>query len=140
MLIDNIDLFWKAYEPTCGITDMNLIAWAILPDHMHMLIEPRSNNLSDLMKRLKQKFSGLYRSQYHLKSGRIWQYRYWDHIIRNQNDLNQHLDYIHYNPVKHGIVNKPHIYVHSSIHKYREFYPDDWGIRERFDFDGDFGE
>jgi putative transposase len=140
LLIDNIDLFWEAYEFTCGKTDTDLIAWVILPDHTHLLIKPNSNNMSDLMKRFKQKFSGLYRSRHHLAKGRIWQYRYWDHIIRDQTDFNRHVDYIHYNPVKHVIVKNPREYGHSSINKYIEAYPVDWGIREKIDFGDSFGE
>jgi putative transposase len=37
----------------------------------------------------------------------IWQRRYWEHLIRDENDLARHVDYIHYNPVKHGYVNSP---------------------------------
>jgi putative transposase len=72
--------------------------------------------------------------------GRVWQYRYWDHIIRNEIDLRRHIDYIHYNPIKHGLVKRPIDYVFSSIHKYREFYPADWGIGIKFDNQNDYGE
>jgi putative transposase len=140
LLIDNIDLFWNAYEFSCGKSDADLIAWVILPDHAHLLIKPNSNNVSNLMKHFKQKFSGLYRSRYHLGKGRVWQYRYWDHIIRDQADLNRHLDYIHYNPVKHGAAINPRDYEQSSINKYAETYPADWGVREMIDFGDDFGE
>jgi putative transposase len=140
LLINNIELFWESYEFTCASINMKLIAWVILPDHVHLLIEPKSNNISNIMKHFKLKYSGLYRSRYNLQSGRIWQYRYWDHIIRNQNDLNRHFDYIHYNQVKHEIVHNPHIYEYSSINKYRDFYSEDWGVREKVDCDGNFGE
>jgi putative transposase len=133
-------LFWKSYEFSCRNADADLIAWAILPDHAHLLIKPKSTSILNLMKKFKQKFSGLYRSRYHLAKGRVWQYRYWDHIIRDQIDLNRHLDYIHYNPVKHEMVINPRDYGQSSINKYAENYPADWGVREKIDFSDDFGE
>jgi putative transposase len=140
ILTDNIDLFWNAYQYSCGKNGADLIAWVILPDHAHLLINPAGNNLPNLMKLFKLKFSGLYRAKHHLLKGRIWQYRYWDHIIRNQSDLNRHIDYIHYNPVKHRIVSNPRHYEHSSINKYLDEYPADWKGREDINFDGDFGE
>ena len=94
------------------------------------------------MKEFKLKFSGLYRSRHHLNSGRIWQYRFWDHIIRNQDDMNRHIDYIHYNPVKHGLTDDPSKYEHSSISKFRKsgYYENDWGVQHMIDLKGEFGE
>lgn len=45
----------------------------------------------------------------------VWQRRFWEHVIRDEEDLNRHLDYIHYNPVKHGLVGCPHAWPHSSF-------------------------
>jgi putative transposase len=61
-------------------------------------------------------------------------------MIRNQEDFNRHMDYIHYNPVKHELVNEPYDWELSSIHKYREAYPGDWGVRENPTFDNSYGE
>ncbi len=74
--------------------------------------------------------------------GRVWQHRFWDHIIRDDDDLNNHTDYIHYNPVKHGFVTSPFDWPHSSIHRFLEMgnYTLDWGRREDVLFVGDFGE
>ncbi len=67
-------------------------------------------------------FSKSYRNLLKCNSGHIWQHRYYDHIIRDQNDLNRHIDYIHYNPVKHGYVKSPFDLKFSSIHKYSDIY------------------
>jgi putative transposase len=115
-----------------------LIAWIFLPDHFHSIIYPHENTLSDIIRIFKQKFSGLYRSRHSLTRGRIWQYRFWDHVIRNQDDFNRHLDYIHLNPVKHGLIRNPFEYGYSSIHEFD--YPEGWGIFEASSVDGDFGE
>jgi putative transposase len=55
-------------------------------------------------------------------------------------DFNRHLDYIHFNPVKHGLVNDPKLYQYSSIHKFADIYQSDWGVIEKPDIKGEFGE
>ena len=75
-----------------------------------------------------------------MKSGIVWQKRYWDHIIRNQDDMNNHVDYIHYNPIKHGYVNNPFDWKLSSIHNFKDIYQADWGKSEKIIFEGDYGE
>jgi putative transposase len=62
----------------------------------------------------------------------FWQKRFWDHVIRDEVDFQRHLDYIHYNPVKHGLVIKPEDWAHSSFSawKERDAYPDGWGWSE----------
>jgi len=52
------------------------------------------------------------------KEKRIWQRRFWEHLIRNQNELNRHIEYIHYNPVKHGLTKKPVDWMYTSFHRY----------------------
>ena len=70
----------------------------------------------------------------------FWQRRYWEHLIRDDEDWNRHRDYIHYNPVKHGLAAAAIDWPHSSFRRYvaQGFYPRDWGeIKESR---GDFGE
>lgn len=50
----------------------------------------------------------------------IWQRRYWEHQVRDEADLEQHVDYIHYNPAKHGWVSRPVDWPHSTLHSYIE--------------------
>ena len=59
----------------------------------------------------------------------MWQRRFWEHRIRDLEDLNRHLDYIHYNPVKHGLVPSVKAWPWSTFHRYvREgYYDSDWG-------------
>ncbi len=58
----------------------------------------------------------------------IWQRRFWEHLIRDDGDFNRHVDYIHWNPVKHGWVKSVAEWPHSSFHDYvrRGLYPADW--------------
>ncbi len=59
----------------------------------------------------------------------VWQRRFWEHRIRGQKDFNCHCDYIHYNPVKHGLVSLPAEWKHSSFSRFveRGLYPEHWG-------------
>ncbi len=62
----------------------------------------------------------------------FWQPRFWEHLIRDEEDWHNHLDYIHYNPVKHGFVSKPEDWEHGSYRKAKAhgWYPDGWGQSE----------
>ena len=76
------------------------------------------------------------------KCGRVWQYRFWDHILKDENDMNNHINYIHYNPVKHNLVESPFKWQHSSFRKYYDdgLYENNWGIKDTINFNGDYGE
>lgn len=142
LLVDHIDIFWKAYSAVIDSSGAESIAWVVLPEHFHLIINPYDHNLSSLMKRFKLKFSGLCRERLRRSHGRVWQHRFWDHVIRDEDDLRRHIDYVHFNPVKHGLVKDPFEYEHSSLRKYyREgYYGRDWGCHGVIKIDGDFGE
>jgi hypothetical protein len=71
----------------------------------------------------------------------IWQRRYWEHAIRSDADFERHVDYIHYNPVKHGLVSRAADWPYSSFHRYVEhcILPADWGS-DAMEAAGQFGE
>ena len=142
ILVANSDLLIDAFDLVESPTRAPLIAWAILPDHCHMLVDPRDLNLSLLMRRMKLSFSAKYRQRTGRPSGRVWQNRFWDHVIRDQEDMNRHLDYIHYNPVKHGLVPSPFQWDWSSASRFLDqgYYQRDWGAAGTLEFDGEFGE
>lgn len=58
----------------------------------------------------------------------VWQKRFWEHRIRNERDMMHHVNYIHYNPVKHGLVHCPHAWPHSSFHRWvkQGYYTENW--------------
>ncbi|MEE8525722.1 MAG: transposase, partial [Thermoanaerobaculia bacterium] len=62
----------------------------------------------------------------------IWQRRFWEHFIRDEGDFQKHLDYIHFNPVKHGYVDSPREWPWSSFHRYvrKGWYHEEWGEQE----------
>lgn len=73
-------------------------------------------------------------SRSHRKEAAIWQRRFWEHLIRDDEDLKVHLNYIHINPVKHGLVEKAADWQWSSFHRYVQmgYYEKEWGINPDF--------
>ena len=73
---------------------------------------------------------------------RLWHRRYWEHTIPDESDLQRHVAYIHYNPVKHGLVNRIVDWPFSSFHWYVRlgWLSLDWGEAEREAHEGEFGE
>ena len=142
ILVEHFDLLWSALEKVREQHRLHLNAWVVLPDHFHMLVEHENENISNLVRRIKLSFSQSYRHRVHQAGGRVWQYRFWDHIIRDQEDLNRHVDYIHYNPVKHGLSDSPFAWPYSSASTYlcEGLYSPDWGTRGAVKIEGEFGE
>ncbi len=133
LLLHDIEMFWHSWK------DEQLYAWVLLPDHFHMILKPSAGDISKTLHRFKVTYSKRYRDKY--RQGRVWQNRFWDHVIRDQEDMNRHLDYIHYNPVKHGLAVSPNSYPHSSLSLLTKEgqYEEDWGETE-LQFDGEYGE
>ncbi len=134
ILHKDTSLFWKCWD------DIKPYAWVIMPDHFHAIINCGNHSISQIIHAFKIKYSRRFRNKF--GPGRVWQNRFWDHIIRNQEDLNHHLDYIHYNPVKHGITKNPFDYNNSSLQEYYKdgYYSKDWSVREELYFDKEYGE
>ena len=134
LLLLDADLFWQCWKIE------KPKAWVIFPDHFHIVINSSDSTISDIVHRFKVLYSTRFRKKFH--PGRVWHNRFWDHILRDEKDLKRHLDYIHYNPVKHGLTNDPFAYEHSSLSLYYEsaYYQRDWGVLEKPQFEGVFGE
>jgi putative transposase len=122
---------WGQIEP---------IAWVVMVDHFHAILETGAQSISQIVHAFKIRYSRWFRDKY--CPGHVWQNRFWDHVIRDQNDLNRHIDYVHYNPVKHGLLNDPFDYTHSSLSDYYQsgLYERDWGVKKELVFEGEYGE
>ena len=116
-------------------------AICVLPDHIHTLLTLPENdsNYSLRIREIKRLFTNQYLAVYdewsqrnpsrtHKKEATIWQRRFWEHTIRDEQDYENHFDYIHYNPVKHGLVNNVAEWPWSSFHRYVKagVYAPDW--------------
>jgi putative transposase len=150
LLVREIDRLRRAYRETQVSRSFETEAICILPDHLHAIwsLPPGDSDFASRWMRIKAKFSrGLPASAVRSASKvakrekGIWQRRYWEHTIRDEKDFERHVDYIHYNPVKHGLVSRVTDWPHSSFHRYVEhgILPADWGGDMR-DTGGPFGE
>jgi len=99
----------------------------ILPDHLHMImaLPEGDSNYAIRLNLIKGAFSKQIQPNEKVSLARakkrergIWQRRFWEHLIRDESDYEQHMNYIHYNPVKHGYVTNPIDWPYSSIHKH----------------------
>ena len=109
-------------------------AAAVMPNHIHCIWEMNTDvDYSTRWQMIKTQFCRTLRSRYPAwRRQRIWQPRFWEHVIRDERDLRCHLDYIHYNPVKHGLVSRPIDWEFSSMRRFvrRGLYEADWGAFE----------
>ena len=111
------------------------------PNHLHAVwtLPDGDTDFANRRRTIKQHFSRALdategRSVVRLRRGErgIWQRRFWEHLIRDEEDWRRHVDYIHYNPDKHGYVPRPTDWVHGSFSRMVELglYPPNWGCRE----------
>ena len=128
-------------------------AWVLLPDHLHCIwtLPPGDGNFSArwaiIKRHVSRECGAMVNASPDISRSRrneltFWQRRFWEHQIRDDDDLARHLDYIHWNPVKHGLVKSVQEWRYSTFHKYvaRGVYPDDWGGGEIANADDNFGE
>lgn len=131
-------------------------AWVLLPDHLHCIWELPEGDFNysmrwglikkEFTKRISSRVGYAHQiiksqmvgaahpteSRKKHREGTVWQRRFWEHQIRNERDFAVHCDYIHYNPVKHGLVKSPKDWLHSTFHRYVKegAYPMEWGTSE----------
>jgi putative transposase len=123
-------------------------AWVVLPDHMHCVLRlPDGDDDFSLRWRLiKSRFSrslpttercSMVRTRYGERG--IWQRRFWEHWIRDERGYTAHMDYVHINPLKHGLVERVADWPYSTFHRLVEagVYPPNWGGSEQADELGD---
>jgi len=150
LLVENIDLLRLAYGQVQKRHAFKTVAICILPDHLHAVwtlpgddadFSLRWNLIKGGFSRALPVARGRSSSQITKRDKGIWQRRYWEHAIRDDNDLARHIDYIHFNPVKHGHVTRVVDWNYSSFHQYvaRGDLPFDWG-GDVGEIPGNFGE
>lgn len=138
LLTDKIDLLRGVMNHVKRYHPFRLEAMVVMPEHMHTIITlpADDNNYSMRWSLIKSGFSRqischefIGQSREKKRERGIWQRRYWEHLIRDNNDLKAHIDYIHFNPVKHGCVTKPSDWPFSTIHRYieKEIIDINWG-------------
>ena len=136
----NVDLLRQSFRHVRSSHPFILEAAVILPDHLHcVLILPTEDlDFSTRVRLIKKDFSRHFAEKFErtvIPSRKkksevmVWQRRFWEHLIRDDTDLRRHVEYIHYNPLKHGLTSSPREWPYSSFYQYvrRGFYSADWG-------------
>lgn len=132
----------RAIQHTRHTLPFTIDAWVVLPDHMHAIWTLPQDD-ADFGKRwgiIKSQVSKACRaqvgalaatsaSQDKQHESTLWQRRFWEHQIRDETDFTQHMNYVHFNPVKHGLVDRTCEWPHSTFHRCVEqgLYAQDWG-------------
>jgi putative transposase len=125
---------------------VDMVAVVLLPDHLHALwtLPHGDSDYCERWRWIKREFTREWlamggqeqarnQARIHERRRGVWQRRYWEHTIRNEADFEAHFDYIHYNPVKHGLVRRPCDWQWSSFHRWVRagHYHVDWGAQTR---------
>jgi putative transposase len=147
ILVDHVGSLRAAFRLARSERPFVVDAVVILPDHLHAILTlpPTDSDFPGRWRRIKGHFSTAI-----IKSGAsisrhtdgdlaLWQRRYWEHTIRDEKDFERHVDYIHFNPVKHRLVTHVRDWPHSSFHLYvrKGILPPDWATNvseSAFDF------
>jgi len=152
LLVDHVERLRAVVLTVRQRHPFEIDAMVVLPEHLHCIwtLPPDDADYKTRWALIKAGFSralpgGEYRSENRRKRGErgLWQRRYWEHVIRDERDFERHVDYIHWNPVKHGWVTRVRDWPYSSFHRYVRggilqpdwgwSDPEDWDLGERAD-------
>ncbi len=137
LLTENIDALRTAFRDTRVAHPFTIEAIVVLPDHLHAIwtLPENDHDFATRWRLIKSGFSRVLPTGERISESRdskgergIWQRRYWEHTLRDERDLACHMDYIHFNPVKHGYVARVADWPYSSFHRMVRMgiYPPDW--------------
>lgn len=139
LLTDHIDALRAVMAEVQREKPFRTDAIVVLPDHLHCIwtLPIEDSDFSSRWHAIKARFSKTIPADERLTDRRIrkgergiWQRRFWEHQIRDERDFEKHVDYIHFNPVKHGHAKRVVDWPYSSFHRYvkRGVYAEDWGV------------
>jgi len=151
LLVDYVDLLRECFRNIKKDKPFNIEAMVIMPDHLHTIwtLPEHDADYSARWKAIKSLFTRkIKKAGVDIPSNTrgehaLWQKRFWEHTIQNEQDMNTHIDYIHFNPVKHGYVNSVKEWPYSSFHRYvdKGMLEKTWGGNQyEKESEGNFGE
>ncbi len=137
LLVRHIELLRAAVRSVLVAHPFHIDAWVVLPDHLHAMwtLPEGDADYSNRWRAIKAAFARALPKTERRSPGRqkrgergVWQRRFWEHTIRDERDYARHMDYVHYNPVKHGWVHRVRDWPYSSFHRAvaQGLYPVDW--------------
>jgi len=141
ILIKNIELLREAFRNAKAKFHFSIDAIVVLPDHLHTIMSfENSLEYPKIIGNIKKEFSSLCNPKYfaHLMQSHsrnqqnykpVWQKRFYEHTIRDEKDYNIRLNYIHFNPIKHNLVDRAKDWKYSSFDKFVKcgVYDESWG-------------
>jgi putative transposase len=148
-MVDHLDALRMAFRIARRERPITIEAIVILPDHLHAIwtLPPGDSDFSGRWRRIKAYFThrlvaaGAPVKRHRNDEYALWQRRFWEHTIRSEIDFERHVDYVHFNPVKHRLVSRALEWPYSSFQAYvgRGVLPADWAgdVKEPM---MDFGE
>ncbi|KJY87704.1 transposase [Pseudoalteromonas piscicida] len=137
LLVDHINELREAVRWVKSHYPFEINAWVVLPDHIHavLILPDGDSDYSNRWREIKKRFSKslpaterVSASRQHKNERGIWQRRFWEHTIKDENDYWHHVNYVHYNPLKHGLVTRVQDWPYSSFHRAVQYgiYPQNW--------------
>ena len=145
---ENVTYLREAFRYVMVRHPLKIDAFVLLPDHLHCIwtLPEGDCDFSTRWRLIKSAFTracgeihrgAISASRRQKGEQAVWQRRFWEHQIRDERDLIQHVEYIHYNPVKHSLAKAPKDWEYSSFHRYvREgFYDKEWGAEGTISFE-----
>lgn len=142
LLIEHIDILRQSYQRVQKDYPFETIAICVLPEHIHAIwkLPPDDANYALRWQLIKRYFSRHFQAAEQRSDSKIkhrdkgiWQRRYWEHQIRDDDDLQRCVDYIHYNPIKHGYVLNCLDWKFSSFHRFvkQGMLPENWAANNQ---------
>jgi len=139
LLVRHVDLLRGAFSVVKKRRPFRIDAMVVLPDHLHAIwtLPEGDSDYFGRWRAIKSGFvvalarEGICVARNAQGEAEVWQRRFWEHTLRDERDLNHHIDYIHYNPVRHGHARSPADWPYSTIHRFIQggLIPADWGAR-----------
>jgi len=125
-LVEHIEALREAVRQTQRSRPFTIDAVVILADHLHivMTLPDGDADYPNRWRLIKRRFTDAVMKSRTAAACRpnggaaLWQPRYWEHTIRDERDFERHINYIHFNPVRHGLVDRVCDWPHSSFHRY----------------------
>jgi putative transposase len=143
----NVEILRETFRHVMNNHSFSINAFVLPPDHLHCIwtLPQDDDDFSKRWRLIKSYFTRKVDSRFKqipFQSRRkkleqaVWQRRFWEHLIRDEKDMLKHVEYIHYNPVKHGLVAAPRDWIYSSFHSYvkKGTYSLDWGAGQKINF------
>ncbi len=137
LLIRHIDVLREAFNTTRASRPFRTEALIVLPDHLHAVwsLPPDDSDFASRWRAIKSRFvrdlsrAGVSLLRNDRGEALVWQRRFWEHTIGEEDDFERHVDYIHFNPVKHGLVSRPADWPYSTFHRFvaRGDLDPEWG-------------